>query len=525
MSKSKLSWIIGLMSVALTGLVAFQWYWIDSVISSNEDRFQKDVMESLQAISAKLEKQEAMEMMDQHLRSRQLAQLSQNPPQQSIINSSNTTGVSFPNKVERMTDSVPIDNQVSFQFSFDENGGSINISSSGGVQNNGQMDPFRIIAEEQERFRKQWMKMANKQDMMYNVLEDLFSTRSIVSRIDQKELDSLLDLELSSRGIRIPYDFAVFQPQSARLISTNNPSKTEVLTTSMFKTFLFPNDLIGEPTILSINFPTQAKYLSSKIWMIMSSSGLLLLIVLFCFSYAVYTIIRQKKFSVMKNDFINNMTHEFKTPIATIGLAIEALQDTGISQEASMREKYLGVIGDENKRLGGQVEKVLQMARIDRNELKMSLKPVKVHELIEAAIEKINLQIEHKNGLLKQHLQADEDIVNGDETHLLNVILNLLDNAIKYSDDAPNIAIRTRSYRKELHLSIKDHGIGMSKDQVRHIFERFYRVSTGNVHNVKGFGLGLSYVKTVIEEHQGSVDVESDQGIGTNFIIKLPLTK
>jgi two-component system phosphate regulon sensor histidine kinase PhoR len=188
-----------------------------------------------------------------------------------------------------------------------------------------------------------------------------------------------------------------------------------------------------------------------------------------------------------------------------------------------MHERYLGVIGDENKRLGSQVEKVLQMAMIDRKELNLNLKTLNMHELIERAVEKISIQIENKKGDLHLALDAQRNTVIGDETHIMNVILNLLDNAIKYSEDAPNIMIRTQSVRNDFIFSIKDHGVGMNKDALQHIFERFYRVPTGDLHNVKGFGLGLTYVKNIIEELKGKVEVESEPGSGTRFRIKLQI--
>jgi two-component system phosphate regulon sensor histidine kinase PhoR len=225
----------------------------------------------------------------------------------------------------------------------------------------------------------------------------------------------------------------------------------------------------------------------------------------------------------MKTDFMNNMTHEFKTPISTIGLAIEALLDPTIPQKTSMKMKYLGIIADENKRLESQVADVLQMAQLDKNELKLNLVTVDLHAIIQQAVDKISIQMERKLGHLKLALNASQFKLKGDEAYLLGVLLNLLDNALKYSNDAPNIMIRTQNIRGQLICSIKDHGMGMSKEAQRSIFQKFYRVASGNVHNIKGFGLGLAYVKEIITLHHGSIEVESELKKGTNFIVKFPL--
>ena len=356
------------------------------------------------------------------------------------------------------------------------------------------------------------------------LLEEMMLPKiGLANRFDPDQLDSLLHTELKKKSIDIPYDYAIINPRSGRLIEISKDYSNERLLQSHFKTNLFPNDVTNEPNLLVIDFPSQEKYLMSKIWFPLSSSALLILIILICFGYAVFTIVRQKKISVMKTDFMNNMTHEFKTPISTIGLAIEALLDPTIPQKISMKMKYLGIIADENKRLESQVADVLQMAQLDKNELKLNLVTVDLHAIIQQAVDKISIQMERKLGHLKLALNASQFKLKGDEAYLLGVLLNLLDNALKYSNDAPNIMIRTQNIRGQLICSIKDHGMGMSKEAQRSIFQKFYRVASGNVHNIKGFGLGLAYVKEIITLHHGSIEVESELKKGTNFIVKFPL--
>jgi two-component system phosphate regulon sensor histidine kinase PhoR len=224
----------------------------------------------------------------------------------------------------------------------------------------------------------------------------------------------------------------------------------------------------------------------------------------------------------MKNGLINNMTHELKTPISTVSLAVEALNDKEI-ENSSLKSKYLNVINEENKRLYNQVEKVLQIAAIEKNDYNLKKEYLQMNETIRHVAENMSMQIEQKGGRINLIEEATSDQVNGDKTHLTNIILNLLDNANKYSPDSPNITIRTENNHENFIVSIQDKGLGMSKEQQKHIFEKFYRVPTGNVHDVKGFGLGLAYVHRMVEAHSGKISVESEPGKGSKFSVMLPL--
>jgi two-component system phosphate regulon sensor histidine kinase PhoR len=243
-----------------------------------------------------------------------------------------------------------------------------------------------------------------------------------------------------------------------------------------------------------------------------------------CFGFTLVALLKQKKLSDMKTDFINNMTHELKTPIATISIASEALKDTHVRSEGQRVERFVNIIHDENKRLAGHVEKVLQAAQMDRGDLKLKLQITDVHTLVETAAESLTLQVEQKNGSIELHLDAVNPCVEADETHLTNVIFNLLDNANKYTPDAPHLVITTRNTAQGLALTVQDNGIGMTREAQKHIFEKFYRVPTGNRHDVKGFGLGLNYVQTIVEAHGGSISVKSDLGKGSTFEVLLPFT-
>jgi two-component system phosphate regulon sensor histidine kinase PhoR len=257
----------------------------------------------------------------------------------------------------------------------------------------------------------------------------------------------------------------------------------------------------------------------------LASSGLLLLVLIIIFSYTLYTILRQKKISEMKTDFINNMTHEFKTPVATIMIASEALKDPEIVADKSRIKRLAGIIYDENVRLGNHIERVLSIARLEKRELQIESTAVHINELIVSVKDSKQLQLQKNEANVEMDLLADPDIVLGDELHLSNVIYNLIDNANKYSSDAPHITVRTRNTSKSLIIEVADEGIGMTRDHAKRIFDQFYRVPTGNLHDVKGFGLGLNYVQDVLLQMKGSVKVQSEKDKGTLFIITLPLYK
>ena len=247
------------------------------------------------------------------------------------------------------------------------------------------------------------------------------------------------------------------------------------------------------------------------------------LVIISAFYVTVNALVRQKKLSEIKNDFINNMTHEFKTPLATISLAVDALRNEKVVHDREKSEYFTGIIKEENRRMNKQVETILQASLLDRQEQQLNLKPLHAHVIVQEAMDNFHLQLEGKGGHSELQLNAKNDLLQADEVHLMNIITNLIDNAVKYSKEKPFIRITTHSTAKNLIIRIEDNGIGMSKETQRRIFEKFYRAHTGNLHNVKGFGLGLSYVKTIVEAHQGRIKVDSVVGKGTNFTLEFPL--
>jgi two-component system phosphate regulon sensor histidine kinase PhoR len=383
-------------------------------------------------------------------------------------------------------------------------------------------------------------KIIYRADLIEKALEDMtLRRRSICDRVSLEDLEALLQRAFKENDIALAFDVAVQreQPDSLVLIKTSLQTNAQsalkavqMLHSSEFRTRLFPNDFSSEPYHLVVRFP---EYKAASLFTfspVLGSAGACMLLIVGVFGFTLMTLMKQKKLSDMKTDFINNMTHELKTPIATIAIASEALKDGDIRANTSRVERFVGIIHDENKRLAGHVEKVLQAAQMERGELRLNTAPTDVHGLVEAAAASIALQVEQKQGCITMNLNAVQPSIEADETHLTNVIFNLLDNATKYSPECPHIHIATRNEKtgsgdSAFVLSVEDNGVGMSKDAQRHIFEKFYRVPTGNLHDVKGFGLGLSYVKTIVEAHGGSVNVRSEAGKGSCFEVRLPLVQ
>ena len=282
--------------------------------------------------------------------------------------------------------------------------------------------------------------------------------------------------------------------------------------------------LVPDETMIVVVPNIKKIVLKQMKWMIVGSV-LFTLIIIAAFFLAVSALLRQKKLSAIKNDFINNMTHEFKTPLATISLAVDALRNEKVLHDKEKSEYFSSIIKEENKRMNKHVETILQSALLDRQEVKLNLTPMHVHQTITEVLENFELQLQSRSARVESNLNAERDLIAGDEVHFTNLISNLIDNAIKYSKENLVIKISTLSTNKHINIRIEDNGIGMSKETQRRIFEKFYRAHTGNIHNVKGFGLGLSYVKTMVDAHNGKIRVESTLGKGTTFTIEMPLQK
>jgi two-component system phosphate regulon sensor histidine kinase PhoR len=361
-----------------------------------------------------------------------------------------------------------------------------------------------------------------KIEFMNRAWEELLEgQKDVISRMDTGQVKEFLKNNLKERGIAERFDLGIIDDKGLFIPISTIIDSTKIVASNL-QARLFPSDILGKENYLVVHFPSKNAYIFRQIWLPVLSSLLFIGIVIFCFVYAIRVIIRQKNLSDIKNDFINNMTHEFKTPIATVSLAIEALQDPDLMSQDSFRNRYLSIIKDENKRLGGQVEKVLQSAALDKKEFKLKFEKLDITEILQSAKKQIGLQVENKGGKIELETELNEPYLEADTFHLSHIVNNLLDNAIKYSKDKPDIQIKSWDQNGSIFVSVKDHGIGMSKDAVKKIFDKFYRVPTGNLHDVKGFGLGLAYVKAMIEAHKGEIKVISEPGKGSIFTLKLP---
>ncbi|MCO5937384.1 HAMP domain-containing histidine kinase [Mucilaginibacter sp. RB4R14] len=365
-----------------------------------------------------------------------------------------------------------------------------------------------------------------------NIIENLAeeyrkSDEPLDKRLNNFWIDSLLRFELHNRGIFLPFSYEVSTANSDSLIFSSafdtKGAKPEFIPANTFQKAIFSNELINDPGKIKISFPQKSSFILGNMTATMSTTGGLLFVLIFCFGYTIFSILRQKKISEMKIDFINNMTHEFKTPVSTIMIASEALKDKEIAEDQVRVARLANVIYEENVRLGNHIERVLNIARIERNDFKLDKKPLDVNEMITIVLDSMALKMQKCNADVTLNLDAERPVIVADELHFSNVMFNLIDNAIKYSIDAPEIAISTLNKNGHVLIRVADKGIGMNRDQQAKIFEQFYRIPTGNLHDVKGFGLGLSYVNTIVKRLDGTIGVKSEKEKGSEFELKFPV--
>jgi two-component system phosphate regulon sensor histidine kinase PhoR len=343
---------------------------------------------------------------------------------------------------------------------------------------------------------------------------------SIQERVSNDVLYKLIKKELDENGVNTHFEFGVYSNGLATKIRSENFSYDKDAT---YSTPIFTDNEGIEKYKLLVTFPNKKKFLLSELVSITVLSIIFTLIILIAYTSALNQLIRQRQISEIKTDFINNMTHEFKTPIATINLALDAIRNPKIIEDKDKVFKYLEMIREENKRMHAQVENVLRISKLEKKELDIIKETIDAQEVIEDAIEHVNLILEDRGGTIDLHFNASRTTVLLNDFHFTNVIVNILENAIKYTPGIPKIEIFTENIKDMLLIKVRDNGLGMSKIAQKRVFEKFYREHTGDLHNVKGHGLGLAYVKQIVEDHNGQVYVESEKGKGSTFIIKIPL--
>ena len=477
MNAKRIRLIIGLMTAALIGVISLQIYWIGWNIRLNEEQFDKTVFSAMNNVADKLQYYENASVLE-------------------ALNKTRSAG------------------KIREAARYLENGYALRQ-----VERDSSAPPRGF---EDNVTMWEYMKVSQ-----------LVDSKPLSERVPLDLLSNWLQEEFDNQGIHAARQFGVYSKTRNSfvivngyfVVEDNSPQVTQgnaaTLFNSKYRVALFQQD-IESPGYLSLYFPNRTRLVLGSVIPTLLLSVLFSGIILICFLYTIRIIYRQKQLSEMKTDFINNMTHEFKTPIATISLAADSITSPTIISSPDKIKRFADIIRQENRRMNSQVERVLQMALIDKKDVQINLEELNIHDVIQQAVDNFSLQIEKRDGTLTARLDAERPMIEGDATHITSVIHNLLDNANKYSPEKPQVTISTRNVPMGVEITVSDKGVGISKEARKNIFDKFYRVSTGNIHDVKGFGLGLSYVKEIITAHKGLIDVKSETGKGSSFILTLP---
>ncbi len=502
MKKRFIPILITIMSIALIGLILLQFNWINNAINVEKKNFNNLVEKSLSQLVKEIDKKETVLYRQEDL----ISFSSKN----NLYGLSNQVSTALLDSSKHWFTTQTIIGNDTVLYKISPN----NLSDA-------------IITKDGDKLKD--LKLLDK-DLIYVDVHTKNLKRkeiNVKERINQATLEAVLKSVFKNNNITRKYEYAVvagIKRPYFRSKNFNSNSKNTI-----FQKKLFPNDKEAERIIstnytLYLYFPKSVSEIES-IPPIIITSILLVLVILTIFIVTTYVILRQKKLSEMKNDFINNMTHELKTPISTISLASQMLRDNSVTKNVNDYSQISGIIDTESRRLANHVEKVLEMAIIDRDGTKLKYEQVNINDLIEGIVVNISIKVKEQNGSISYNPKAEQSIVTGDETHLSNMIINLIDNAIKYSKKQPKIEIETLNRKNYVVIKIKDDGIGINKENQKRIFEKFYRVHTGNIHDVKGFGLGLSYVKKIVSQHKGQIILKSETGKGSEFTISIPYFK
>lgn len=497
-------WFLGAVIAILSAILLYmQWNNAKLMVEKRKEHFDESVLRSLDQASHELERNETFRYLQAVARShgQELDTIAQYEP---------------PMADEHLRDT---DNQIVFQPQLVAGRSQLpNLSMRSRPSANQMPLSFLESVKNAYIYEKGVL-----DEVIYTILYNA-SESDLQDRVDANMLDGYLTEALKRNGISIPFHFRVINAYGDEVFRCADYDS--IGSDYAYAQTLFRNDPASKMGIVQVHFPTMDEYIwgvAKTMTPIMVFTFLLLIV----FCYTIWQLARQKKVSEMKNDFINNMTHEFKTPLASISLAAQMLSDNSVTKSEKMYENLAGVINNETRRLRFQVEKVLQMSLFDHDNIRLKSEELDANNMLESVVKTFSLRIKQNGGVVETCIDADDPFVYGDEMHLTNVFFNLMDNAVKYAkpDEDLHLRICTENVGGNLQITIQDNGIGIQKGDLSHIFERFYRVHTGNQHNVKGFGLGLAYVHTIITLHHGKIKVESEYGQGTTFIITLPNVK
>lgn len=509
MKKSTIWLLIILMAAAFVGLLYMQIQYLDMMIKMRDDQFMEGVKRSLYSVNQQLERDETKHFLEEDVEAIEARS----------IYAQYTDG------------SAPHLGGIKYTFTtFSGVEGDLTIKGDADKIGKLQSSPSTVLdhyKSMQEVLKGKYLYQSGLIDEVILNIISQSSSRPIEERADTAIVRKYIKEELSNNGLDLPFEFAVVNRNGFVLYCTRNYTSVEDGKNNMFVQTLFPNDPAPKKNYLKVYFPDKRNYLMNSIKFMLPSFAFTF-VILIIFIYTIYLSLRQKRLSEMKNDFINNMTHEFKTPISSISLAAQMLNDDTVRKSPVMLQHTSQIIMDETKRLRFQVEKVLQMSMFDRHKASLRLQEVDANAVINNIVKTFQLKVQRYGGELTANLDAENAMVYVDEMHFTNVIFNLLDNAVKYrkEDGTPELNVTTKNIPGDkLEIRVKDNGIGIKKEDLKRIFERFYRVSTGNRHDVKGFGLGLAYVEKIVTSLKGEIKVESEFNKGTEFIIILPLIK
>lgn len=515
MKKKQIKYTITLMSIALVALMVVQFTWIKNAIELENEKFDRNVHEALLGTVNRIEKNET-----KNLALKKVFDIDEedNPV---VVTDSLISDTLKTSGSSSFVWNYSVDDNTELRVaSSDADSGSVIFIS---VESDDDEDSESI--EKQYVFEKRvdslYKKTSSVVNEVVNELINLSEKKSLAERLNHEKIKLYLTDELIQRGISTDFSFAVKSEKPDTLFFLKNRSNREYFIRSKYKAKLFPGEFFNNKAYLILNFPSRTSYVINSILIKLLLSVFLIIAIVFLYYKTVKILLKQKRISDIKNDLINNITHEFKTPISTIALACEALNEPKLLDDFSSVEKYTGMISEENQRLKKMVEELLNTAVFENGKIKIEKKKINVHRLIEKIYNNYKLKVEKQNGMFGLDLKADQPELQLDQLHFTNVLNNLVDNAIKYSTGNPRIKITTKNKNNIFYLFVIDEGKGIDKQHQKKIFDSFYRVPSGDVHDVKGYGLGLSYVKKIVEAHNGKIYVKSKHGKGTVFTIEL----
>ncbi|MFD2561760.1 sensor histidine kinase [Aquimarina rubra] len=520
MNKRLFALLILLMSLSLIGIIFVQGYWIQNTVENNREQFSFNAKQILISVSNKIEYREFEEM---YYPLQEILDSIKEPDNKTI---QQLLDIGFDKGSFAFGDGVLEEDSKLFSSFIDFNIDTVRLKDI--LNRNAEL----IDDNEKSNQSKKWSKsklnrlstLTDLQRRDYEiVIDQLANFIPIHRRVKKEEVERLLKKELAERDMKVDFEYAIYSNALATRVRSDDFSENES-DGNTFAVPLFVNNEDGSSLYqLYVNFTGKNRYILSTIKGMAILSIIFTLVIVVAYSSALSQLLQQRQISQIKTDFINNMTHELKTPIATINLALDAIKNPKIADDKDKVKRYMTMIREENKRMLTQVENVLRISQLEKNELNIKKERLELHDIIEDAITHVSLIVENREGYMKTHLGALKSSILANESHMTNVIVNILDNAIKYSEGVPKIDIYTENVKNSIVLKIRDQGVGMSKVAQKKIFEKFFREHTGDLHNVKGHGLGLTYVKRIIDDHHGQIWVESERGKGSTFITKLPL--